>query len=131
MSKLWVFRDIDPGRRAALAQALSIAPATASLLLARGVTTADEATAWMAPLRTHDPFLIPDIEIAIDRLHHAMQQGERVCFYGDYDVDGTTAIVILKTCIELLGGVVVKSGWPMTAVARCGIPARSFVLESV
>ena len=65
-SKLWVFRDIDPDRRTALARALSISPATASLLLARGVTTPDEATAWMAPLRAHDPFLIPDIEAAIE-----------------------------------------------------------------
>ncbi len=64
-SKLWVFRDIDPGRRAVLARALSISPTTASLLLARGVTTPDEATAWMTPLRAHDPFLIPDIEAAI------------------------------------------------------------------
>ncbi len=103
MSKLWVFRDIDPGRRAALAQALSIAPATASLLLARGVTTADEATAWMAPLRTHDPFLIPDIEVAIDRLRHAMQQGERVCFYGDYDVDGMSATSIYLSFFRGLG----------------------------
>jgi len=103
MSKLWVFRDIDPGRRAALAQALSIAPATASLLLARGVTTADEATAWLAPLRTHDPFLIPDIEVAIDRLRRAMQQGERVCFYGDYDVDGMSATSIYLSFFRGLG----------------------------
>lgn len=103
MSKLWVFRDIDPGRRAALAQALSIAPATASLLLARGVTTADEATAWMAPLRTHDPFLIPDIDVAIERLHHAMQHGERVCFYGDYDVDGMSATSIYLSFFRGLG----------------------------
>ncbi|MEC4888986.1 MAG: single-stranded-DNA-specific exonuclease RecJ [Nitrospira sp.] len=103
MSKLWVFRDIDPGRRAALAQALSIAPATASLLLARGVTTADEATAWLAPVRTHDPFLIPDIEVAIDRLRQAMQQGERVCFYGDYDVDGMSATSIYLSFFRGLG----------------------------
>ena len=90
-SKLWIFRDIDPDRQAALTRALSISPATAALLLARGVTTPDEATAWMAPLRAHDPFLIPDIEAAIDRLHYAVRHRERVCFYGDYDVDGMSA----------------------------------------
>ncbi|MFO0707384.1 MAG: single-stranded-DNA-specific exonuclease RecJ [Nitrospira sp.] len=103
-SKLWVFRDIDPGRKAALARALSIAPATASLLLARGVTTPDEATAWMTPLQSHDPFLIPDIDAALDRLRQAMQHGERVCFYGDYDVDGMSATSIYLSFFRHLGG---------------------------
>lgn len=102
-SKLWVFRDIDPGRRAALAKALSISTATAGLLLARGVTTPDEATAWMAPLRAHDPFLIPDIEAAIDRLHYAVRHRERVCFYGDYDVDGMSATSIYYSFFRGLG----------------------------
>ena len=47
-SKLWIFRDVNLTQRASLAQALSISPATASLFLARGVTTADEATIWMS-----------------------------------------------------------------------------------
>ena len=63
-AKLWVFRDINPSQRAILVQALSIAPATASLLLARGVTTPDQATAWMSHQLSHDPFLIPDMEQA-------------------------------------------------------------------
>ena len=61
-SKLWVFREFDPFHCAALAQALSISSATASLLLARGVTTPDEATSWMSHQFPHDPFLIPDME---------------------------------------------------------------------
>ena len=60
-SKLWVFRNIDPLSRAALAQALSISAATASLLLARGVTTPAEASTWMSHQVPHDPFLIPDM----------------------------------------------------------------------
>ena len=90
-SKLWVFRTVDPIQRGRLSQALSISSATASLLLNRGVTNVDQALAWMSPLRAHDPFLIPDIEQAVDRLHQAMQRHERVCFYGDYDVDGMSA----------------------------------------
>jgi single-stranded-DNA-specific exonuclease len=90
-SKLWVFRQVDPIQRGRLSQALSISSATASLLLNRGVTNVDQALAWMSPLQTHDPFLIPDIERAVDRLHQAMQRHERVCFYGDYDVDGMSA----------------------------------------
>lgn len=102
-SKLWVFRDIDPVRRAALSQALSISSATASLLLARGVTTLDQAAAWMSPVRCHDPFLIPDMDRAVDRLHRAMAQRERVCFYGDYDVDGMCATSVYLSFFTGLG----------------------------
>lgn len=102
-SRLWVFRDIDPSQRAALAQALSIAPATASLLLARGVTTPDQATSWMAHQLPHDPFLIPDMEQAVERLHRAVTTHEPICFYGDYDVDGITATSLYLSFFGGLG----------------------------
>lgn len=102
-SKLWVFRDIDPVQRAALAQALAISSATASLLLARGVTTLDQASAWMAPICAHDPFLIPDMTLAVNRLHDAVRRQERVCFYGDYDVDGMCATSIYLSFFRGLG----------------------------
>jgi single-stranded-DNA-specific exonuclease len=92
--KLWVFREFDPFHRAALAQALSISSVTASLLLARGVTTPHEATNWMSLQAAHDPFLIPDMEPAVERLHKAVSTGEPVCFYGDYDVDGMSATAL-------------------------------------
>jgi single-stranded-DNA-specific exonuclease len=102
-SKLWVVRRIDPIQQGLLSQALSISSATASLLLNRGVTSVDQATAWMSPLRTHDPFLIPDMEPAVDRLYQAMQRGEVVCFYGDYDVDGMSATSIYLSFFRGLG----------------------------
>lgn len=102
-SKLWVFRQVDPIQRGLLSQALSISSATASLLLNRGVTNVDQATAWMAPLRTHDPFLIPDMERAVDRLHQAMRRREVVCFYGDYDVDGMSATSMYVSFFRGLG----------------------------
>ena len=102
-SRLWVFRDIDLTQRAALVQALSISSATASLLLARGVTTREQATAWMSPIQSHDPFLIPDMERAVDRLHQAIERQERVCFYGDYDVDGMSATSIYLSFFRGLG----------------------------
>ena len=102
-SRLWVFRNFDPAQRAALAQALSISSATASLLLARGVTTPDEATALISTVPAHDPFLIPDMERAVDRLHRAMTRGERVCFYGDYDVDGMSATSVYLSFFRSLG----------------------------
>jgi single-stranded-DNA-specific exonuclease len=102
-SKLWVFREFDPFRRAALAQALSISSATASLLLARGVTTPQEATNWMSHHVPHDPFLIPDMEPAVERLHRAVSAHEPVCFYGDYDVDGMSATALYVTFFSSLG----------------------------
>jgi len=102
-SKLWVVRQVDPVQRGLISRALSISSATASLLLNRGVTSVDQATAWMSPIRTHDPFLIPDMERAIDRLHQAMRRQERVCFYGDYDVDGMSATSIYLSFFRSLG----------------------------
>lgn len=102
-SKLWVFRDIDPVNRAALAEALSISSAAASLLLARGVTTPDEATTWMSHQLPHDPYLIPDMEQAVERLHRAVTTREPICFYGDYDVDGMTATSVYLSFFGSLG----------------------------
>jgi single-stranded-DNA-specific exonuclease len=102
-SKLWVFREFDPFHRAALAQALSISSASASLLLARGVTTPHEATSWMSQQVAHDPFLIPDMELAVERLHQAVSAREPVCFYGDYDVDGMSATALYLSFFGSLG----------------------------
>ncbi len=102
-SKLWVFREFDPFHRATLAQALSISSATASLLLARGVTTPTEAVTWMAHQVPHDPFLIPDMEAAVERLHRAVSTREPVCFYGDYDVDGMSATALYMAFFGSLG----------------------------
>jgi single-stranded-DNA-specific exonuclease len=93
LSKQWILRHVDPGQQTALASLLFISRMTASVLVGRGVTTKEQADRWMSPQAagTHDPFLIPDVEIAVDRLHRAVQTGERICFYGDYDVDGMSA----------------------------------------
>ena len=102
-SKLWVFSDINPFQRASLVQALSISPATASLFLSRGVTTPDEVTTWMLRQVPHDPFLIPDMEQAVERLHRAVTTQEPICFYGDYDVDGITATSLYLSFFGGLG----------------------------
>ncbi|MGH7180387.1 MAG: single-stranded-DNA-specific exonuclease RecJ [Nitrospiraceae bacterium] len=112
-SKLWVFRDINVSHRASLAQALSISPATASLFLARGVTTPDEAATWMSLQAPHDPFLIPDMEQAVERLHRAVTTQEPICFYGDYDVDGITATSLY---LSFFGG--------LNAQVRAYVPHR-------
>ncbi|MFM9906225.1 MAG: single-stranded-DNA-specific exonuclease RecJ [Nitrospiraceae bacterium] len=102
-SKLWAFRDINLSQRDSLVQALSISPATASLFLARGVTSPDEATSWMSLQSPHDPFLIPDMEQAVERLHRAVTTREPICFYGDYDVDGIMATSVYMSFFGRLG----------------------------
>ena len=92
-SSNWRVRPVDPQRVSALAGALGLSPLTATVLCGRGVAESEQAKAWLSSSGglTHDPFALPDMERAIDRLHLAIQRGERVCFYGDYDVDGMAA----------------------------------------
>lgn len=93
MKRPWVVSAADHDRARAWAEALSICRATAFVLLARGTASMAEARRWLSGEAQpgHDPFLLPDMEVAVDRLHAAVRAGERICFYGDYDVDGVTA----------------------------------------
>ncbi len=93
MTKPWIVSTADHDRAQAWAQELSICPATAFVLLARGTASVAEARRWLSgeARSGHDPFLLPDMEVAVDRIHAAVRGGERMCFYGDYDVDGITA----------------------------------------
>src|SRR5437868_11275134 len=79
----------------------------ARLLLMRGILDAESAERYLAPsLRDlHSPYLMEGMSGAIERLNAAIEGKEKILIYGDYDVDGTTAIVILKTAIELSGGI--------------------------
>lgn len=72
------------------------------LLLQRGITTLDEAEKFFHPsLRDlHDPFLMPDMDKAVDRLNRAMGSKEKIMVYGDYDVDGTTAVALVYRYLQ-------------------------------
>ena len=78
----------------------------AQLLVLRGIDTAESAAAFLRPSldQLHSPYLMAGMQRAIDRLDAAIERKEGILIYGDYDVDGTTAVVILKTAIELTGG---------------------------
>src|SRR5205814_1746456 len=75
-------------------------------LLLRGIDDAETAQRYLAPSLAdlHAPYSMTGMKFAIDRLDAAIERKEGILIYGDYDVDGTTAIVILKTAIELCGG---------------------------
>jgi single-stranded-DNA-specific exonuclease len=83
-----------------------LASTLARLLVMRGVNDPETAERFLAPSLAdlHSPYLMAGMKAAVDRLDAAIENREGILIYGDYDVDGTTAIVILKTAIELCGG---------------------------
>jgi single-stranded-DNA-specific exonuclease len=83
-----------------------IASTLARLLVMRGITEADAAEHFLAPKLSHlrSPYLMAGMKTAVDRIEAAIENKDPILIYGDYDVDGTTAIVVLKTAIELCGG---------------------------
>ncbi|HME57258.1 MAG TPA: DHH family phosphoesterase, partial [Terracidiphilus sp.] len=103
----WSFAEPHPAEAAELAKAAHLPLVLAELLLARGVTQPAEAFAFLNPevAHLHDPLLMLGMNEAVARLERAIAAREPVLLYGDYDVDGTTAVVLLKTAIEMLGGV--------------------------
>ena len=102
----WLFPAPEPGRAAALGTALGVGSLAAKVLAARGFTDAEAARCFLHPSLgdLHDPFGLRDMEPAVERLRAAIAAGERILIYGDYDVDGTTAVVLLMTAIRLAGG---------------------------
>jgi single-stranded-DNA-specific exonuclease len=85
---------------------LNLQPAVAAVLAHRGYIDVNAAREFLSPklAALHDPFLMRGMEIAVTRLHAAIRAREPILLYGDYDVDGTSSIVILKKAIEILGG---------------------------
>ncbi|MGD0681394.1 MAG: single-stranded-DNA-specific exonuclease RecJ [Terracidiphilus sp.] len=103
----WCFVEPHSDQAAELAKAARLPQVLAELLVARGVTQPSEAFAFLNPeiAHLHDPLLMLGMSQAVARLERAIAVREPVLLYGDYDVDGTTAVVLLKTAIEMLGGV--------------------------
>ena len=89
--------DEDNSCAEALAREVNVNVAIAQMLVARGVRTAEQARAYFRPqlLELHDPFLMKDMARAVERLNEAMGQRERIMIYGDYDVDGCTAVALV------------------------------------
>jgi single-stranded-DNA-specific exonuclease len=104
---LWTLAEPHPAEAEALAKSARLPHVLAELLVARGITQAAEAYAFLnpSPAHLHDPFLMLGMNVAVDRLERAIAAHEPVLLYGDYDVDGTVAVILLKTTVEMLGGV--------------------------
>lgn len=87
-----------------LERELSITPAAARMLVMRGIVTPDEARQYIRPRLEdlNDPYLMRDMSQAVERLNRALLRGEHIMVYGDYDVDGTTAVALMFTFLRQL-----------------------------
>jgi len=101
----WSFSNPDAIHVEALCAEAKVSPIVARLLSLRGITAASAATFLSPSLdHLHSPYSMRGMKAAVDRLSAAIANKEGILIYGDYDVDGTTAVVILKTAVELCGG---------------------------
>ncbi len=101
----WSFAQTDPEAVPDLARALHLSLPAARVLWARGYRDPADARRFIAPSLhdLNDPYLLRSMPEAVERVRRAVEQKERILLYGDYDVDGTSSVVILKKGLELLG----------------------------
>ncbi|MBO9660096.1 MAG: single-stranded-DNA-specific exonuclease RecJ, partial [Chitinophagaceae bacterium] len=94
MQKRWTIKKVDPVAEEELRQVLKIHPVLCRLLIQRGITTFDAAREFFRPdiNHLHDPWLMKDMDKAVDRIIQAISREEKILVFGDYDVDGTTAV---------------------------------------
>ena len=124
----WQLRHTDPVDIERLTREAGLSPIIARLLAGRGITTVEQAQQFLSPSlsQLHSPYLMSGLLAAVNRLRAAIERGETIFIYGDYDVDGTTAIVILKTALELCGG---KVEYHVPHRIREGYGMRDEVIE--
>ena len=105
-SSRWLIPEADPESARKLAAELGVQPVTASVLLSRGLSDSAAARRFLTPDlgHLHDPLLLTGMRDAVTRIQAAIQAKEKILIYGDYDVDGTVSVVVLKKAIEMAGG---------------------------
>jgi len=104
MRKIWQIRESRPDIQDSLSSALKISKVTAQLLANRGIDDPDRAKEFLGSSLSAcpDPFLLKDMEKAVDRVKRAIAGGEKIIVYGDYDVDGITGVTLLRQALKSL-----------------------------
>ncbi len=103
MEKRWIIKEKgDPAVVKQLSNVLGISEALANLMVQRNITTSDEALAFFEPDLgyLHDPFMMKDMNVAVERISTAVKKNEKILVYGDYDVDGTTAVALMYSFLK-------------------------------
>jgi len=105
IERIWETATYDAEPIDFLIRELHISPIVARLLCIRGLQDLERARRFLAPSLDdlHDPFLLTDMAVAIERILRAVAHKERIAVHGDYDVDGVTSTVILRRVLEMLG----------------------------
>jgi single-stranded-DNA-specific exonuclease len=128
VERRWVPRRETAGDARALAASAGVSEVVAGVLAARGVESPEEARTLLSPSlgQLHDPYLMKGMREAVERVLRAVDAGERILIYGDYDVDGTTGTVVLRRALEFLGA---KTGYHVPHRFTEGYGIRRDVLE--
>ncbi len=128
IEKRWVMRpDVEQVKVEELSKNLEIAPVLAKLLIQRGIDTTEKAKNFFDPQLSslHDPFLMKDMERAVQRIDLARANDERIMVYGDYDVDGTTAVALVYKFLRQIGHKKLSYYIPDRYTEGYGISTRS------
>lgn len=98
MNKKWVYNEVNLERVEELKEKYEISELLASILVGRNIVEDDKIKIFLSPTRNdfYDPFLMPDMDVAVNRIIKAIDNKEKIIIYGDYDVDGITSIAVLK-----------------------------------
>lgn len=105
MRKKWKYKELDEEEIDEIVKKFDVPELLATVLVNRGIVDDEEIRVFLNPTRSdfHDPYLMPDMEIAVERIIKAIDNQEKVIIYGDYDVDGITSITVLKKFLKTCG----------------------------
>jgi len=106
MENRWESKEISIEDAKKLVARLNIPLSVAKLLTSLGITNTADAVSFLKPNlkeQLHDPFLMSDMKVAVDRINQAIDNGEKILGHGDYDCDGVTTTTLLKEGFRLLG----------------------------
>lgn len=105
MRKKWIIRESEPFDALRFAEETNLSPITAKILYNRGIRDVQAAKNFMEPEKSpfHDPFIMRGMREAVDKIKQAIAAQEKICVYGDYDVDGMSASAILTRTLRKLG----------------------------
>ena len=105
MNKRWVYNEVDEKKVEELKETYGMSELLATILVGRNIVTEKEIRVFIEPTRNdfYDPFLMPDMDIAVDRIIQAIETKEKTIIFGDYDVDGITSTCVLKKFLEERG----------------------------
>ena len=105
MRKKWEYSELDNEKIESISKKFNVSKLLATVLVNRGIVEDEQIDVFLNPTRDdfHDPYLMPDMKKAVDRIIKAIDTQEKVIIYGDYDVDGITSITVLKNFLKTCG----------------------------